>query len=73
MFTFTQLVIINTVLTLVSTGILIGMCIDRREFRNEICEKAKRDRAIMRKEFNRIYDAECDNNYEIIHLKDKEK
>ena len=60
------MLIINTVLTLVSTGILVGFCFERKEFRREI-------RAMVRKEFDRIYDAECDTQYEIEHLKEKEK
>jgi len=56
------LVIINTVLTAVSTGFLIAMCFDKRAERKEI-----------RKEFDRIYDAECDIESDIKHLKEKEK
>lgn len=69
MLTISQLVIINTVLALVNTGILVGLCIDKREWRNEICKEHKR----IMKEFDRIYDAECDHQYELNHLKDKEK
>lgn len=69
MLTLSQMLIINTVLTLVNTGILIGMCIDKKEFRSELRKEHKR----IISEFDRIYDVECDNQYELEHLKEKEK
>ena len=69
MFTPTQMLIINMVLTLVNTGILIGICVDKKEFRSELHKVHKR----IISEFDRIYDAECDNQYELEHLKEKEK
>ena len=69
MFTTAQLTIINSVLILVNTGILIGLCIEKKEWRSEMRKEHKR----IINEFDRIYDAECDNQYELNHLKDKEK
>jgi len=61
-----SLVIANLVLTAVGTGFLAALCIDRRA-------SYKSARKYFRTEFDRIYDAEIDNEYEIKHLKDKEK
>lgn len=69
MLTLSQMLIINTVLTLVSTGVLLGICIDLKDLRKDLRKGHKR----VIEEFDRIYDAECDNQYELKHLKEKEK